>query len=254
MSISIPKRIMQTWKNHTIPEKWKTSPESIKKFMPDWEYVLMTDEDNRELIVTHFPHFISYYDNFPYNIQRADAVRYAYLYLFGGIYIDMDNELLQPLDSLFTTGSDLYLVASSNIGSCITNSLMASVARHPIWLECMEEMKKPLPSWSIGKHWKVMKSTGPMMLDKVVKTNNHQYTVLPNSLVLPCSICDISCNISNSFIKPLQGASWVGFDTLIYNFIMCKYKAIITVIVLVFILLIAIIIKLLMDKKKAKNI
>ena len=46
MNARLPKIIMQTWKNKDLPEKWKKSPLSITKYMPDWEYVLMTDEDN----------------------------------------------------------------------------------------------------------------------------------------------------------------------------------------------------------------
>ena len=71
--VKIPKIIMQTWIDNDIPKKWKCSPESIKKVMPDWEYVLMTDTDNRKFVKKHFPSFLKYYDRFPHNIQKADA-------------------------------------------------------------------------------------------------------------------------------------------------------------------------------------
>ena len=82
---------MQTWKTRNIPHQWKISPSSIKKNIPKhWNYVLMTDRDNRDFVKKYFPSFLSYYESFPYNIQRADAIRYMWLYVNGGIYMDLD--------------------------------------------------------------------------------------------------------------------------------------------------------------------
>lgn len=155
-NVKIPKIIFQTWKTHDVPEKWKSSPESIKTLMPDWEYVLFSDNDNREFVKKHFPSFLKYYDAFPYNIQRADAIRYMWLYIHGGIYMDLDFELQHPLDELFVNQSDLYLVHSGNVGSCITNSFMASAKGNRFWLEVIEEMKKELDWYIMGKHFTVM--------------------------------------------------------------------------------------------------
>lgn len=49
-------------------------------------------------------------------------------------------ELQHPLDELFTSHKGVYLVSSSNINSCITNSFMASVPGHPLWLDCIETL------------------------------------------------------------------------------------------------------------------
>src|SRR4029077_5740316 len=97
----IPKRVMQTWKCKDIPDKWKKSQPSIRKYMPDWEYTLMTDEDNLAFVKHHFPEYLDIYLSFPYPIQRADCIRYMYLYIHGGIYMDLDYEVLEPLDHLF---------------------------------------------------------------------------------------------------------------------------------------------------------
>ena len=125
-TIKIPKIIMQTWKTQNVPLHWRASQESIQRLMPDWQYVLMTDKDNREFVKTHFPDFLPYYDRFEYPIQRADAVRYCWLAIHGGIYLDLDIELLKPLDPLFTSDNDVYLVSSGELSSHITNSFMAS--------------------------------------------------------------------------------------------------------------------------------
>ena len=48
----IPKIIHQTWKTQEVPEHWKESQEEWQKLMDyGWEYMLWTDEDNRNLIL-----------------------------------------------------------------------------------------------------------------------------------------------------------------------------------------------------------
>lgn len=231
--VKIPKIIMQTWKNRNVPDKWKCSPESIKKHMPGWKYVLMTDTDNRRFVKKYFPDFLKYYDAFPYGIQRADAIRYMWLYVYGGIYMDLDFEMLHPLDHLFTSGAEVYLVNSGNVGSCITNSFMASKPGCKLWLEMIEAMKNPELSWyHMGKHMCVMNTTGPLMLNYVAKNSKIVYSVLPGKLIMPCSVCNISCDVGDAYMRPLEGSSWISYDTQFYNFFLCNWKPLVVMIVL----------------------
>jgi len=66
----------------------------------DWEYILWTDEMNRNFIGEHFPSFLAIYDSYPHSIQRVDAVRYFVLYKYGGFFIDMDFECLSNIDPI----------------------------------------------------------------------------------------------------------------------------------------------------------
>jgi mannosyltransferase OCH1-like enzyme len=219
--LAIPKLIMQTWKTEELPEKWKSTQTAIQKYMPDWEYVLMTDEMNRTFVQQHFPDFLSYYDAFPYNIQRADAVRYCWLYVYGGLYFDCDMEILGPLDKFFTEDESLFLLASSNTPDVITNGFMASKPGHPIWLEMIEEMKKPPGLSSLERHLLVMNTTGPLALNRVIKRNNYKYTLLPSSQLNPYTICQTEYNDPNAIIRPLEGSSWVGGAAKVYQWCYC---------------------------------
>ena len=242
----IPKIFMQTWKNSDVPERWKSSPESARKIMPSWDYRLMTDEMNRDFVKTYFPDFLETYDNFRYPIQRADAIRYMWLYINGGSYMDLDIVLTKSLEEFFNTDCEVYLVRSGNIGSYYTNALMASKARSNFWLECLEEIKRsianPSPLW-IGRHFHVMNTTGPMMLTRVANQSNSVIGLLPSRLLIPCSLCDLPCQYSEDvYAYALPGSSWITWDTLIYNFFFCHWKTIIAIVV---ILIIAILIFLL---------
>jgi mannosyltransferase OCH1-like enzyme len=235
--VSIPKRIMQTWKTTELPDHWKPSQVSIQTYMPDWEYVLMTDEMNRNFIQEHFPTFLSYYDAFPYGIQRADAIRYAVMYVHGGLYLDCDFELKGPLDELFTEDADLFLLASSNTPSVITNGFMAARPGHQLWLDMIEEMKKPARWSSIERHLLVMYTTGPMAFNSVVKRTGVSYVLLPSAQINPCTLCEKVCEKDGALVRALEGSSWVGGAAATYQWCYCNSWTVALIVLIVLIVL-----------------
>lgn len=236
----IPKIIMQTWKNKDVPYQWKPSPQSIEELMPDWRYVLMTDEDNDRFVKRYFPDFWEVYDDLEYPIMKADAIRYMWLYINGGIYMDLDIAVTKPLDKLFGERADLYLVKSGNVGSVYTNSFMASKPRCRFWLKCLDEIKKNYKWWAFGKHFKVMTKTGPLMLSEVLENHKYEYYVseIPRKLVMPCSMCDTKpCTKPGAYTMALEGSSWCGWDSVVYGTCVCHWGKIIVGVGLIIIIL-----------------
>lgn len=237
--VKIPKIIMQTWKGgvETLPEVWKSSPESIKYHMPDWCYVLMTDKDNDSFIEQHFPQYLKQFREFKYGIQRADFIRYAWLYVHGGLYIDCDFELIAPLDDMFLVDKDFYIMKTGSTGWNCTNSLMASKPGVGVWLECMKRSVNPCRWYALGKHLKVMTSTGPAMLTSVVKKQDpRSYHILDSRDLKPCSSCDPKpCQRKGKYVKNLEGASWWAWDSGMYNFFYCRWRLIVVILVVVII-------------------
>jgi len=249
MVSNIPKIIIQTWKDNIIPDKWKEGQNSIINLNPDFKYILLTDIDNRNIVKKYFPYFLDTFDNFKYNIQRADAIRYIVLYLFGGIYLDLDYVELKPfrylIDELnkFHNKKKIYFVKSVNTPWCITNSFIMSEPRQEFWLFVIREMMKPNYFKFFGKHFHVFTSTGPFMLNKMYNKYKNQIQILDN-IIVPCNICNLNtqCQKNNNYyIYPTEGSSWHGNDSKLYNFIYCKRKYIKYVII--FIILIIIFIK-----------
>ena len=243
--VKIPKRVMQTWKGpeSTLPEAWKESPVSIRTMMPNWEYVLMTDEDNEAFIKKHFPQYLEAFKGFRYGIQRADFIRYAWLYVMGGIYSDMDYRVDKPLDELFYVDREFYVCPSGNFGDYYTNAIMASKPGVDIWLRCLEEAVKPASWWAIGKHLEVMTTTGPLMLTRVVReVDPSRYHILNPRLLTPCSVCDAKpCTKEGGYLTTLPGSSWCGLDSMVYTYAKCHWRQIailITIFVVVFIIII----------------
>lgn len=232
--LAIPARIMQSWKSLELPDKWKATQVSIKKYMPDWEYTLMTDEMNRAFIEQYFPDFLPYFDAFPYAIQRADATRYAWLYINGGLYLDCDFELLAPIDELFLEDDfDLFLLASSNRPDVITNGFIAAKPGNKVFLEMIEEMKKPPGLAGIERHLLVMNTTGPLAFNRVVRRLSPSFKLLPSPKVNPYTICETEYNKPGALMRPLEGSSWVGGAAIAYQWCYCQanYLLIIGVII-----------------------
>lgn len=237
--VSIPKIIMQTWKTKDIPAKWQDSKPSFEKFMPGWKHVLMTDEDNRKFVTDFYPDFLPYYDAFPYNIQKADAIRYLWLHKHGGLYADCDMALQKPLDELFIHG-DVFFMPSPLWKSTITNSLMASVPGHPIWLEMIEEMKKtPKGVATMNKELETLGTTGPNALTRVLDNTRHPYVRLPTN-VLGCGRYCGYPNDPNSYIRELEGSSWIpeGMKKLYQTGYCYRWPLIILAVVIVVVLLV----------------
>lgn len=81
---SIPRIIHQSWKSRELPAKFEKWSQTCRRAHPEWEWVLWTDDDNRRLVERFVPGMLKAYEDLRGPIFRADIVRNAYLYLFGG--------------------------------------------------------------------------------------------------------------------------------------------------------------------------
>ena len=233
--MEIPKIIFQTWKTHDVPDQWKHAQKTVKEKNKDWKYVLLSDEDNLSIVKKHFPDFLPYYVNFKYNIQRADAIRYMILYLYGGVYLDLDYQALKPFDKIVLEhGKEVGLIKSRNI-DYVTNSFLCSYKGSKFWLKCIEEMKKPYKWYYLTKHFKIMCSTGPIMIDKIYRENKDKVQIL--DIHVPCNICTINeCPYNKKyFLRSIEGGTWNSWDTLAINFIYCNKISIMYVILIIII-------------------
>ena len=237
--MEIPKIIFQTWKTYDVPDNWKYGQKTVKEKNKDWKYVLLSDEDNLRIVKKYFPDFLPYFINFKYNIQRADAIRYMVLYLYGGVYLDLDYQALKPFGSIILeNGKEVGLIKSGNV-NCITNSFLCSHKGAKFWLQCIEEMKKPYKWWYLTKHFKIMFSTGPIMVNKVYNKNKDNVKIL--EIQVPCNICTINeCAYNKKyFLRSIEGGSWNSWDSLAINFMLCNK---ISIIYVIFIIILTIII------------
>lgn len=143
----IPKIVHQTWKSKDLPLRWQKFRESWKAFHPDWEFQLWTDEDNMRLVEKDYPDFLHLYTSYEYPVLKADFARILYLHKYGGIYADLDLELLRPLDRIVEKP---YLIMGEERGGMgkainnrdfVINAFMASPKGHRFWEMLIDRLR-----------------------------------------------------------------------------------------------------------------
>jgi len=232
--MNFPKNIFQTWKTKDVPDNWKEGQQSVINMNPNWNYILLTDEDNDRIVKENFPDFYQTFISFPYPIQRADAVRYCVLYLYGGIYVDLDYICNKSFDDL-SLQKEIGLITSNNFNKKFTNSFLVSQKGSEFWLKCIEQMKKPLPWYKkITKYFEIMNSTGPSLICFVGNKYPNYIETLSN-ISVKCDVCNInSCIVdTNYYLTPIEGKSWHNWDSTILTFLFCNKEIVILIIILI---------------------
>lgn len=225
----IPKIIHQTWKNKTIPDIWKESVESVKKYHKGYKYILWTDESMKRFVKKEYPEFYETYNNYPHPIQRCDAFRFLVLYKYGGIYIDMDIACKKPFTSLLKY--DLVLVKSANYDT-LTNSFIISTKENPFMKYCIDHLIEYKDSYSLfGKHLHIMKSTGPFFIDSMankykLKKRDNYHVLTKKEFSGDCNVCTAGDCEGGEYFTHVPGNSWHSLDSTIYNSLLCMYKKI----------------------------
>ena len=254
---SFPRIIHQTYKTDKLPEKWSNTPKTWINNHLNYQYNLWTDNDITEFIETYFPDHIKLFQSYCYSIQKVDAVRYFWLYKYGGIYVDLDMQSTRSLEPILQfyennfKDVEVLLTYSANSSSKIsTNSIMISKPESPFWkhvIDCL--YNTPLKWYHFGKELYVLNTTGPLMLTYALDTydssKKHTVEIIPKQWVNPCGHCEQQCDSQYSFVTILQGGSWHDWDSRIFQYLHCVpvYKWIIMVLVLIIGLLILFIIR-----------
>ena len=114
--------------HRTIPSKetdlMKNCWESVQKYCSKWELRTHYDLDEYDIVG-------EYLDLCPRGAFKADLIRLEVLYKFGGIYLDSDVEIYQPLDRLLDL--DAFVVEEDNLFPI--NAVMGSIPENPLILE-----------------------------------------------------------------------------------------------------------------------
>jgi len=117
----IPKKIFQTWevKGNKISIEMQKIIDSWKKFNPDYEFYFYDKEDRELFIKNNFPKKIydAYCRILP-GAYKADLWRYCILYIYGGVYVDIDSLCLSKLDIFFYKDTEFMTIVDFNrVGS-----------------------------------------------------------------------------------------------------------------------------------------
>lgn len=126
----IPKIIHYCWFGQSqMPELAIYCINSWKKYLPDYEFILW-NEDNFDINCNEYVKEAYESKKFAF---VTDYVRLYALYNYGGIYMDMDVEVLKPLDKFLKHQA---FIGCENNKICVTTGtgIMAAEKNHK-WIE-----------------------------------------------------------------------------------------------------------------------
>lgn len=191
----IPKIIHQIYEDPAGPPDYlKEVAKSWKEVNPKWEYRFWNKKEMDDFLEMHFPEFIPTYKAYQFNVQRWDAIRYLILYKYGGLYVDMDYECIEPMDILLS-GSACCMGMEPTISPVrydknliVGNAFMASVPEHRYFKLMIEDMMKT-GNKELSSHTasQIIETTGPFLTTRVYEKydNKEEITLLSADLVAP---------------------------------------------------------------------
>jgi len=145
---SIPKLLFQMfWQTFDLPPKIAANR---LKYAHDYEHRIFDNYKFSDFIRTHFiPHVHTEVMKLK-GPHRADVFRYAAMYLYGGVYLDIKTEMVMPLRWIFLRNGTTYTSLGDTKGvQSIFQGVLASPPCNPIFLQLIRRfVLAPKPIYS----------------------------------------------------------------------------------------------------------
>lgn len=105
-----PKNIFQIYHDKSLVSN--NVKQQIERLNPEYSYRIIDFEEGKEIIRNNLDEILakricSSLDKMPRYCHRSDLLRYCLLYIYGGIYLDVDLKPLQSFDKIIRQDTDL---------------------------------------------------------------------------------------------------------------------------------------------------
>ncbi|KAB8246989.1 hypothetical protein BDV35DRAFT_404644 [Aspergillus flavus] len=80
--------------------EWLVAREECLRIHPGWKTHIWDDKTATQFVRDHFPDLQETWNNYPYLVQKVDALRYMILYIHGGAILDVDLVCKRSLEPL----------------------------------------------------------------------------------------------------------------------------------------------------------
>ncbi|MBS0642111.1 MAG: hypothetical protein JSS43_19770 [Proteobacteria bacterium] len=129
----IPATIVQFWNDEAAPGDVEACMRSWQMNNPDFVYRRFDSRSACDFINRwHGPDAVAAFERCYHPAMQADYFRLAFLYRFGGCYVDADEESILPLSILLSNCPDRSLVLVRTDTISLLNSPMLVVPNHPL--------------------------------------------------------------------------------------------------------------------------
>jgi hypothetical protein len=156
-----------------FPEFHNICYEQIKKLYPNEEYHLYSGEELEEIIKNNFDDdvYISYKKLKPYS-YKGDLARYCLLYLYGGLYIDLNIKLINTISDLDKLNFFAFrdIVKSSKRSWSVATSIIFATKKSKIMKKCIDIIVENCKNEYYGIS--VLDVSACIVLGKAIMTSN----------------------------------------------------------------------------------
>lgn len=174
---SIPRIIHQMWLGGGQPSKRLIEQSNTLREMNGVKHVMWRDSEVYNLFSDHdsLRKYAEFYSSLKHTILRCDFARYAIMYVFGGLYIDLDIVSREPLpDSLWEREILLFfedeVLSPTDVDSSVPifNRVLVgtfgSRPLHPFWLHLMDKIVRECMYREVTSIQDIFMMTGPHMM------------------------------------------------------------------------------------------
>ncbi len=164
---TIPKTVIRSFATPIVNGVFREPVFSTIDLNPDYSHIFMTDKDCDDFMRTHFAGRVyEAYDKLIPGAYKSDLWRMCYLYMNGGVYLDLNKTLLMPLRKVINGNFDLVTVIDRP-SCCVWQGFLACRPGLPVMLMCIEKAVDNIENNYYG--YNSLDITGPMMMGKVFR-------------------------------------------------------------------------------------
>lgn len=176
----IPRNLIQTYKNNTIHSFIQENIEKMLETNNDYNYYLITDEIGVDLIKQHFnDSTLNAFNRLNLGAAKGDFLRYIAIYIYGGIYLDLDSNINTHLSAFIDP--ELEHLFFMDIECNLQQWCFAACPNNQIILKIIQEMVNRINN----NEQNIFLATGPTLFTDVVYNLIKKSQYYNTTLVLP---------------------------------------------------------------------
>jgi mannosyltransferase OCH1-like enzyme len=164
--MSIPKVIYQTYKNKNVPMLTRFFIRLMQWRNPQYRYEFYDDNRIDAFFQSEFePSVYQAYKRIDIGAAKADFFRYAVLYQYGGVYLDIDGYTTRNLDHMIQPDDAAIITQERNPGIFAQYALVFE-KKHPMLKCCIDKLLDNIENNRYSND--IHKLTGPSVFTDAV--------------------------------------------------------------------------------------
>ena len=195
----IQKNIIQTYELEykNLPQEALVNIKRWKELNPEWNYMYFSNIDRENFIKFNFDYkWFKIYKDLPLGIMKANLFKYLSLYIYGGIYADLDLYQNKPIDSWLPKNKNFIISADETEDEFIFSiAVIASSKKNKIMESVINYFEKNIKFIDVKNidRYSVLKYTGELVFLNGIKS-----FIDPENKILPSEKSEIYNNLDFS--------------------------------------------------------